>query len=496
MDDAGLVGAIAGQAKERPAAPALCWRDEEIGYGELVLRAGRARAALTALGLEPGTPVAVHAEKTPDTIALVLGALSAGHPVLLTSTTLPSDTEAHLLDKAGCRVKVSAVPSPSAGHVVDLSTSDGGTPAPLTEHDGGQDAVLFMLTSSGSTGVPKIIPLTAGGVGRFVGWASAAFFGDGPKTVLNYAPLNFDLCLLDIWTTLATGGKVVLVDARRATRAGYLHELIERHRVHLVQAVPMCYQLLLESTAGPHPAVRYVISTGDVLPPRCLRRLRGLFPGAQLYNLYGCTETNDSFLHPIDDAGADGPVPLGRPIDGVSALLVDRDGVVLEGEGVGELLVNTPFQAPGYLDAALTERAFVPHPAGRDRLRYFASGDLVRRDADGALTLLGRNDFQVKVRGSRVNTQEVERALLAHPDIPEAVVFGAPDTIAGTVLHAVVRRRTTDAPDSLAIRRHCATRLPAAAVPAVLHLVDAALPRTSTGKPDRKQIASTYSKGH
>ncbi|WP_215543474.1 AMP-binding protein [Amycolatopsis sp. CA-230715] len=491
-----MVGAIAAHAAARPEATALIWRDEEVGYGELVLRASRARAALVALGLEPCAPVAVRAEKTPDTIALVLGAMSAGHPVLLMSTTLPRATETHLLDNARCHVTMSAAPSPSAGHVVDLSTSDGLVPWPLTDHDGGPDAVLFLLTSSGSTGVPKIVPLTAGGVGRFVGWARAAFFGSGPKTALNYAPLNFDLCLLDIWTTLAAGGKVVLVDAARATRAGYLHELLDRHRVHLVQAVPMCFQLLLESTAGPHRAVRHVISTGDVLPPRNAHRLRGLFPGARLYNLYGCTETNDSFLHHIDGARQDAPIPLGRPIDGVSALLVDANGAVVEGEGVGELLVNTPFQAPGYLDAALTERAFVPHPEGADRLRYFASGDLVRRDASGELTLVGRNDFQVKVRGSRVNTQEVERALLAHPDVPEAVVFGEPDALAGTVLHAVVRRRATGSPDSLALRRHCAAQLPAAAVPAVLHLVDAALPRTSTGKPDRKQIASTYSKGH
>ena len=106
-----------------------------------------------------------------------------------------------------------------------------------------------MLTTSGSTGLPKIVPLTVGAVDHFTDWA-AAQFEIGPGTnVANYAPLNFDLCLLDIWTTLKHGGCVVMVDQDRATHGGYLADLLADNEVNVVQAVPMLYRLLIDATA-------------------------------------------------------------------------------------------------------------------------------------------------------------------------------------------------------------------------------------------------------
>jgi acyl-coenzyme A synthetase/AMP-(fatty) acid ligase len=477
-----LVNRFRTQVGRRPHEPALVWRNSRISYRQLYERACGAQARLDRLGLPPGAPVAVRAVKTPGTVALVLALLGLGHPVLLAPADLADDTMTALLRSAGCEVVLSGDHEATGSQAGELRVGEE------------PDAVSFMLTTSGSTGVPKVVPLASAAVGRFVDWASARFAIGPQRTVLNYAPLNFDLCLFDIWTTLATGGTVVLVDPDHATRAPYLHDLLDRNQVNVVQAVPMLYQLLLDH-GSTLPAATHVIATGDALTERALAGLPALFPHAQLYNLYGCTETNDSFLHEIDPATDHAPLPIGRPVDGVDAVLVTPSGGVLTGPGVGELHVSTPFQTPGYTDPALTAAAFGPHPAGTGPRRYFRSGDLVRRHPDGTLTLKGRADFHVKVRGVRVNTQTVERTLLELDEVMGAVVFAVPDPLAGNTLHAVIHLRAPQSLHSLAVRAHCAGRLPRSAVPTAIQLTDEPLPTTSTGKPDRARIKRTYLKG-
>jgi acyl-coenzyme A synthetase/AMP-(fatty) acid ligase len=368
---------------------------------------------------------------------------------------------------------------------VDLVPS-GEKPAGYPASDG--EPVCFMLTTSGSTGLPKIVPLTVGAVDRFTAWAHERFGLGTGRTVLNFAPLNFDLCLLDVWATLRYGGRVVLVDAPSAGRAGVLRRLLADTRPHVIQAVPLLFELLTSlEERDPLPGTQHVISTGEAIRAACLAELPSLFPHARLYNLYGCTETNDSFLHEFPAPGAaTGEIPLGEPLPGVRARLVDEHGEVVEGPGVGELVVHTPFQTPGYL--ARDEAGAAAKFAAYDGIPHFRSGDLVERRPDGTLVLLGRNDFQVKVRGQRVNTEEVERVLRAHPDVLQAAVVAVPDPFGGRRLHGLVRHRAGEAPSTLALRRHCAEHLLPAAVPASLRLTDEPLPATGTGKIDRARI--------
>jgi acyl-coenzyme A synthetase/AMP-(fatty) acid ligase len=352
----------------------------------------------------------------------------------------------------------------------------------------------FVLATSGSTGTPKVVPLSHGAVDRFTRWAGERF-EIGPDTaVLNYAPLNFDLCLLDIWATLRFGGTVVLVDPDRGTDGAHLRGLIDDHRVAVVQSVPMFYRLLADAdAAGGLASVEHVIVTGDALPARTLAELPRLFPAARIHNVYGCTETNDSFVHEVTAADVERaePLPLGRPIAGVDALIVGPDGAVVTGPGRGELYVATPFQTDGYLDPRLNAAKFAPNPQGAQSgsRPYFRSGDLVRRTADGRIVLEGRDDFQVKVRGVAVNTAEVERALLDHPQVAEAAVVAVADPLAGKRLHAAVRRSGADRLNSLVLRQHLAGQLVTAAIPSSFHIVDEPLPKTSTGKVDRRTVA-------
>jgi acyl-coenzyme A synthetase/AMP-(fatty) acid ligase len=349
-----------------------------------------------------------------------------------------------------------------------------------------------MLTTSGSTGLPKIVPLPADGIGRFNEWAASQFEIAPGTTVLNYAPLNFDLCLLDIWTTLRYGGCVVLVDQDRGTNGAYLADLIEGNRVNVVQAVPMLYRLVIDAAredGRTFPEVKHIMTTGDKLPPSSLQELPGLFPNARIYNIYGCTETNDSLVHEIDlSDGVPTNIPVGQPLPGVSAMLVAEDGGFLEGEGSGEFVVATPFQTHGYLNASLNADRFVSYPEnGQGDKRYYRSGDIMQRSAEGTLTIVGRSDFYVKVRGVRVSTQVVEQAIQEHPDVIECAVVAVPDELAGARLHAVVRREPDAKLNSLTLRQHCATRLARTEMPSTIDIVTDPLPKTSTGKIDRKR---------
>lgn len=485
-----LLGRLAEHVRDRPDATALVLGDERVGYAELDAMADAALAGIEKLDL-PAGPVAVHAAKTPRTIALLIACLRARLPFLLPSAELGAGTLNILLQQAGCADLFTTEPVGETAdcrvHKIDCAVADG--PADRDAPATSDGDVSFMLTTSGSTGVPKIVPLTVGAVDRFTDWA-AGQFGIGPGTsVFNYAPLNFDLCLLDIWATLKAGGTAVLVPADRATNGRHLVDLVRGNEIRVVQSVSMLFHLMNNAWDGrPCLDVEHVILTGDKVSARLLSDLPRMFPAARFWNLYGCTETNDSLLHEIDPAdGSD--VPVGRPLPGVDALVVDADGTVLTGPASGELFVRTPFQTTDYLVPTEGGSRFVELD-GRPG-RYFRSGDLVRRDADGVFTLLGRNDFQVKVRGARVNLEEVELIILEHEDVVEVAVVGVPDDVAGTRIHAVVRGREPGTPNGLVLRDHCRRRLPRVAIPTAIQTTRNPLPRTPTGKLDRQEIRWT-----
>ncbi len=487
-----LLGRLAELARTRPDTTALVFGRERVSYAELGSMALAARVRIDALNLPADRPVAVHAAKSPRTIALIAGCMAAGRSVLLPSAELGAETFDTLLANAGCTDLLTAEPAELTSsrrvHKIDCPPwTDEAAAAPDGLSPVAAGEVVLLLTTSGSTGLPKIVPLTAGAIDRFTDWAAAAFHLEPGVGVLNYAPLNFDLCLLDIWATVKSGGTAVLVDAERATNGRHLFELVRTERVSVIQSVPMLFRLLHDAWDGqPLADVRHVILTGDKVSSRLLGELPGMLPGARIWNLYGCTETNDSLIHEIDPVAGAGELPVGRPIPGVDALVLSPDGTVLNGPATGELLVHTPFQTAGYLDPAASEGRFL-HVDGRPEL-YFRSGDLVNRDADGVFTLLGRNDFQVKVRGTRINLEEIEHILLEHEDILEAAVVGIPDDVAGVRIHAVVRGRAPGSPNSLALREHCRRRLPRVAIPAAIQIVHEPLPATSTGKIDRQEI--------
>ncbi|WP_405929080.1 AMP-binding protein [Streptomyces griseus] len=492
MPSPRLLQAFSRHVREQPDSTALVHAGHQVTYADLERLTRRATADLKDAGFGCVRALCVPAHKSPETIALLLAAWRQGINTLVPSPALGAAALSTLIAQAHGPLSATAVP----GGGVTLSREDA-DPA-LADGFGIPDPAesLLTLTTSGSTGVPKLVPVRTEAFDRFADWAGTAFGIDGGTTALSFSPLNFDLALLDVWTVLEAGGTIVLADAGASGDAGYLRDLAQRNEVTLVQGVPLLHRLLAADGAR-YPAVRTVVFTGEAVSEQGLRDTFAACPAARFHNVFGCTETNDSFIHDIDPDAYTHPLPIGVPIDGTDAVLLIEgpDGTeVLRGPGTGELLVHTPFQTCGYLEQARNAHAFMPDPRGGGAM-FYRTGDLVHRDADGRCFLQGRTDFQVKVRGVRTNTLEVETVLGAHPDVVEAAVVALPCPEAGTRLHAEVVRRDGASLSTLGLRAYAAKHLPRHAVPSSVGLARTPLPKTPTGKPDRHSIKNTQLNG-
>tara|TARA_R110001599_G_scaffold204023_3_gene401276 strand:- start:1734 stop:3239 length:1506 start_codon:yes stop_codon:yes gene_type:complete len=490
MKLSSLLTSIAINAIRFPNDIAFSTDTAAWSYEQFWSRVTQFELAIAAVALPTQVVVAVIAHKTVDTLALMLALGKQGQLPLAVSPSLGKTVKSLMYARGGVFCELAADNRPGIPAISAKFTSEmQNDMVPRTYRF---DTCPLMLTTSGSTGIPKVVELSVKGVEAFLRWGTEYFQLTRDSRVLSYAPLNFDLSLLDIWTPLAQGATVILADTTRATQASYLQALIRTHQPDLIQAVPMFYTLLCPASSPRDQTmgeVRHIVFTGDITHQELRERVAATFPQATFHNVYGCTETNDSFVYSVGAQAIvlDQRLPLGRPIDGVAYRIVAEDGSELAGAGEGELHTSTPFLAHGYTDPKLTDEVFYRGPDGYRT--FYRTGDRVARDEHGQLTLLGRNDFIVKVRGVRTNLQDIEQALAKMPIVKNAVIIPVNDEIAGVVLHAVVEPTQGQTFDGMAMRMFCAQHLPQTSVPRRFHKHESPLPTTSTGKPDRRTIA-------
>ncbi len=357
----------------------------------------------------------------------------------------------------------------------------------------GNDALAYVLFTSGSTGVPKGVAMRSAAVDHLIRWhVNHSRLGRAART-LQFAPLGFDVSYQEIFATRATGGSLVVPsDAERRDPYALL-DLLARERVERLFLPFVGLQALAEAVAagGAMPAyLRDVITAGEQL--RITPALRSLFtalPDAVLHNHYGPTETH--VVTALELAGNPYAWPelpsIGTPLPHVRVLLVDDQLNEVAEDQEGELLLGGDCLAAGYASApALTHERFIE----RDGARWYRTGDRVRRDQDGNLQYLGRLDQQIKLDGFRVEPAEIEIVLGRHSGVAEAVVVAS--TSAGAsqlVAHVVSRDVDVDESALLdSLRQHASKHLASYLLPRQFH-VHAALPMTVSGKVDRRALA-------
>ncbi|MGW3816958.1 non-ribosomal peptide synthetase [Streptomyces sp. NPDC005046] len=408
---------------------------EVLTYAECDARANRVAHLLAGLGVGPEDRVGVCLERGTDLVAAVLGVLKAGAVHLPCDPEYPAARLEQLVDDGAPRVVL-------AGPGLDklfpgretVTIPQGGAdgqpdhrPVSVPFASGRGAALLF---TSGSTGRPKGVLLTHGGLlNRFAGMREAYGIGADDR-VLQKAPIGFDVSLWELLLPLVCGAAVVPARPGGHRDADHLHELIDRHGVTVCHFVPSMLREFVAAAdgaeagtgSGDHPGVRLFFSGGEKLSAELAGQVLDRYPAARLFNQYGPTEavidvTAGQVERPVPAA-----VPIGLPVPGTELLVLDADGRLQPAGVPGELFIGGVQLARGYLGApALTAERFVPHPFAPGE-RLYATGDRVRRLADGSLEFLGRGDTQVKIRGHRVETGEVESALRRHPAVTDALV--------------------------------------------------------------------------
>jgi amino acid adenylation domain-containing protein len=492
---AGLVHEwLLSAARERVAATAVRAGGSVLDYAELERRSARLAAHLQALGVGPGQFVGLHLAPSTELVVALLAVLRAGGAYLPLPPGYPAERLRFMLADSGTRI-VLGDPGRTLGaakaRIVEL---DAGLLARLPDARPEQRArpqdFAYVIYTSGSTGQPKGVAITHANLAA----STAARLATYPGPVGAYLLLSsfaFDSSVAGIFWTLARGGALVLPAEGFERDLLALPAAIREHGVTHLLCLPSLWSLLLEQ-AGPAElaSLRTVIVAGESCPPELVRRHAERLPAARLYNEYGPTEgTVWSTVFDCSQPGACPEaslrVPIGRPIPGARAYVLDEYGEPLPIGLTGELWIGGPGVAPGYLGRPeLTAERFRSDPFGGGE-RMYRTGDRARFLADGNLEFLGRSDQQVKVRGFRIELAEIEAALCAHPAVREALVQARERAGAGTELAAYFTSSAPLPPGEL--RAHLAARLPEHMLPAHLMALSS-WPRLPNGKIDRQAL--------
>jgi pristinamycin I synthase 3 and 4 len=449
-------------------------------------------------------------ERSPALVAAVLGVLKAGGAYVPLDPTYPPERLRYVLEDSGARVLVTGggVSAAVLGdevdgiEVVDLDAAAeaiAGEPETPPASGVRPQNLAYVIHTSGSTGTPKGVMVPHGGVVNYLTHLDRTHPLEPGDRVLQLVTLSFDPSVRDLLGTLSTGAALVLVPAGDAGDPARVLELLRTHRVTVLLAVvPSFLRALLHAAeaagGGAFPELRRVMTTGEALHGAdCARAWCAFGARLALVNQYGPTEcTMIATAHPVEDADAAAAVvPIGRPVSNAAAYVLDPAGEPVPAGVPGELHVGGEGVVRGYAGAPrLTAERFLPDPfRGEPGARMYRTGDRARWRADGTLEFLGRTDQQVKVRGHRIEPAEVEAALAAHPDVAEAAVAAEPDASGEPRLVAYVASPPGSEPALETLREHLRSRLPDYMLPSLVVRVGA-LPRTRTGKVDRRALAA------
>jgi amino acid adenylation domain-containing protein len=357
----------------------------------------------------------------------------------------------------------------------ELDESPDEPPVPPQVADGD---LAYILYTSGSTGRPKGVCISHGNALAFVRWAVEAIGAREDDRFSNHAPFHFDLSVLDLYAAFSVGARVCIVGDEAAYMAEHLLAFLESERITVWYSVPSAILLMMDrgGLLEAPPTLRALLFAGEPFPVKHLRRIREAWPGVAMWNLYGPTETNVCTAYRVDAiAGDQADIPIGRATCGDRVWLKRGDGTEVPAcAAEGELVVAGPTVFLGYWGQPAREGA------------PYATGDMVRADADGLLHYIGRRDHMVKLRGFRVELGEVEAALLGHAAVKEAAAIVLGEGLVARLV-AVLGVGDEPAPTLLDVKRHCAIRLPRYMIPDDLQAMPA-LPRTGNGKVDRQAL--------
>ncbi|WIN00444.1 amino acid adenylation domain-containing protein [Actinoplanes oblitus] len=486
--------ALAGRSPDAVA----CWDERGAWtYAELARRAGQVAGALAARGVAPGDLVGVCLPRGGELLAALLGVWMAGAAYVPIDPGYPAAYSRQILDDAHPGVVVCRAAHQASFDVADArclrvdDIPDDAPDAVRARHVAAPDALAYVMYTSGSTGRPKGVRVPHRQLVNWLGALEARLpFGAG-EVVAQKTTFVFAVGVKELFAGLLNGcPQVVIADQTVRDTPAFVGALAEHHvtRLNLVPSHLAGVLDHLRASGTRLPALRVCVTAGEPLPSALVAAFRAVLPGARLLNNYGCTELNDVSYYDTAGFGGDGEfVPIGTPIANTKVYVLDRHGRLVPDGVPGELHVASAGMPEGYHGRDdLTAERFPPNPFGAapsDRL--YNTGDVVRHLPDGTLDFIGRWDFQVKVRGFRVEVRQVEKVMGDFDGIGARAVVGQGDRL--VAFYTSRPDRTVDVAE---LRAFLHDRLPAYLVPDVFVPLDA-MPALPNGKLDRRALAGS-----
>jgi amino acid adenylation domain-containing protein len=484
----------------QPDAPAVISTERTLSYAELDTLSNQLAQQLAAAGAEPNQLIGVVMQKGWEQVVAVLGILKAGAAYLPIDAAMPTERLHYLLEFGEVQLAVTqrcqdaAIDWPANVQRFSVSDSDLANEPdelPQTERPVTQADIAYVIFTSGSTGLPKGVVIDHRGALNTCVDVNTRFNVQSGDRVLALSSLSFDLSVYDIFGLLAAGGAIVMPDAAGMRDPSHWAQLVAQHRVTIWNTVPALMGLLTEyaeQKAEPLiDSLRVVMMSGDWIPVKLPDRIRAL-TDADINSLGGATEASIwSIIYPIGQVPEHWTsIPYGKPMVNQTFHVLNTDLQSCPNLVPGELFIGGIGVALGYWrDEAKTNASFFVHPQTGERL--YRTGDLGRYLPEGNIEFLGREDFQVKIQGFRVELGDIEAALESHPAVANAVVNAWGEARGDKRLAAYVVAAGDAAPDSETLRHWLTEKLPAYMVPAHFIALDT-LPLSANGKVDRKQL--------
>lgn len=485
------------QAARAPAAIAAEYESQQLSYAELNHRADQIARLLRSRGVGPEVLVGVCMQTGLTRLAALLGVWKAGGGYVPLDSGLPKDRLGYMI--ADTEMAVILTDNHSAERLPQVSAPilslvdaelDHQDPGPQSDElielpTASPSNVAYVIYTSGSTGQPKGVVVEHRHAINFLQGMIEAWKITPSSAVLSFAAYTFDVSVMDMFMPLLAGAKVVLAPPETLHSPPRLAALIRSSKVTFACLPPAVLSLL---TGEEFPDLHTLLSAGEELTSELLRAwLRNGGGKMEFYNGYGPTEAAIGSVYMKLEPDTQLPPPIGRPKPNYQAYILDEHLNPVPVGVTGELHVGGAGVSRGYLNRPeLTKERFISDPF-RPAGRLYKTGDLARRRPDGTIAFAGRIDHQVKINGLRVELGEIEAALLAHPEVSQAVVIVTTDQGGARQLTGYLRAEPGTTPQVPDLRAHLARTLPSYMIPTYLIALDE-LPLTTNGKIDKAAL--------
>lgn len=480
------------QVARTPDQVAVCFRSQHLSYRDLNLRANRLARHLQQRGMQEGSIVGIFLERSLELPVTLLAILKAGCCYLPLDLDYPHSRLETIVADARLQWLVTSRELeqwPGAGILNTVYVEDHAqwqsNPADNLPLPAADRPLFNVIYTSGSTGKPKGVMVSHAALLNRLSWMQETFPLANSDRVLHKTPYNFDVSVWEIFWPLMAGAQLFIAEPQGHRNPSYLHELILRAGITIVHFVPSMLGAFLDENRHrqPLPDLRYLFCSGESLGLNLASHFYRQHPCCQLVNLYGPTEAAiDATFHICTPDTAS--IPIGKPISNTQIHIVDESLQLLPTGAIGEIMIGGDGLAEGYLNnETMTASAFINNPFSPGS-RLYHSGDLGRYDHDGQLHFIGRNDHQIKVRGLRVELEEIESLLKRHPAILEAIVTAHGNS--SNVL-IIAYYQSHGAIETPALRNYLAQFLPGFMIPNAFVMIEE-WPRHSSGKINRKAL--------